>query len=258
MNIKKSVNTQSSNQGQVDLTKLQSSFEKSKNDFNNIPNEVGHSAIGMHEGNLCEHLPIWAQEQGLKRGMVHNRFKTIQVQNDMGYTHEKEVFDGFYIYAYMGKDSNGRGIKDQLCFYDEKYDGQNGTETMTFENAIANIEQAAKKGIEPVGPARKLWAIAMENGFNHPLQMLISEVDKATGEVTYNSIKYAQKKKKFTRNSGRGYWERRICVSASLYEHNIKNAKSFQSKNGKSSSSINNNVANHYQQSWSKALRLDK
>ena len=244
-----------SNQGNVNIDKLYKSFGKSDvNQYKNIPNEVGHSKVGPHTGIICEHLPSWAQEQGLNRALVLNRYKTIKFMNSLGYQESKTVFDGFYIFTDLGEDSHGRPVKDMLRFYDDRHNGQGDTEAMTFEKAIENIDYAAKHGVEPIGPARKLWAIAIENGYNHPLEMFQhTDVDEATGAMSYPKIKYAQVNKSVKSRSGRTYNER-LVVSLAYYNSREDKSKSSPKGDSKPRLTNGNYYANHNKQLWNKAF----
>jgi len=255
--MEKTINNFPSNtQGSVNLDKLQKGFGKSKSDFNNIPNQVGYSKTGAVTGTICAYLPTFAQENGLTKGLVHNKYKQIKLTNSMGLIEDKVVFRGFYLYTYVGQDAHGRPVIDQLHFYDEKYNGEYGTTAMTFEAAIADIERAAQEGNEPVGPARKLWSIAIENGFNHPLEMLQhTDVDASSGEMKYPEINYAQITKKFSRKNAQGYYTRRLVVSLSYY-NTVE--KEREDRNSKAPRTVGNYVGQANRERWNKSLGLSK
>ena len=230
----------------VNLTEL-NKVMKNVN-LNDIPNEIGSRGEGPHAGRLVSYLPAWAKEDGLKPAMVHNRYKTIKVYNSMGLMEEKLVFDGFTMYASLGKDKFGREIIDTLVFFDPKHDA------MTFEDAIKNIADNAKAKQNPDGPARKLHAIAIENGFENPLDMIQGGVDEATGEVL--KINYAQKLT--TVSSPDGYkYKRRTCMSLSMCE-SLESNKKEQPKTANTYAdyrrrSSANNTAQHKRDAFNKS-----
>jgi|LUMU01.1.fsa_nt_gb hypothetical protein len=203
----------------VDMTKL----DKVMKDVNlsNIPTEIGSGKEGAHAGHLVEYLPSWAKKDGAKRAFVHNRYKTIESRNSMGLIETKTVFDGFYLYTSLGKDRFNRTVIDTLCFYDSDFP------EMTFEKAIKNIADSAKAGVSPDGPARKLQALAIENGISdgNPTK-LFNLVDEQTGEL--RKLNYAQKVINCSSTEGNYKYKRRICMSLAYFESTEKSRSTQQ------------------------------
>ena len=133
----------------------------------------------------------------------HDVYKTVDVP---GTFRKEERLRGFYLCTYMDKDENGCPIHDELRFYDADY-------PMTMKQAIAECHRVSEHNkvnpdqmIEPKGPAKKLWHIAMENGFANPLDMLDSGAE----------IEYGQLAQRYGSNGN----TRRIVVSADYYRRN--------------------------------------
>ena len=251
--MKKVIKSVNSN-AQVNLVELQKKFGK-VDSLTGIPNNVGHSGEGPQQGTVVPHLPVWAQEMGLNASPVLNRYKTIEFIDDMGFKQTKHnVFNGFYIFTKVGTDNHGRSMIDSLHFYDEKYSGENGTTAMSFEAAIANIMEANQNGVEPVGPARKLWAICLENGINNPLHLVSSDtVDTTSGEVSYPTIQYAKKQKKYNSMYGKGFYTRRTVMSLALWK-SYSNNKPATKGESKPRLSANNYYANANKAAFERAF----
>jgi hypothetical protein len=185
----------------------------------NIQGIKYHNGYGATKGTLIEYM----HPDASTFEYFHNVYKTVNIP---GTFKSEERLRGFYLCAYLGEDERGCPIHDIMRFYDADY-------SMTFEQAIAEIDRVSKHNtknptrmIEPKGPAKKLWHIAMENGFNDPLDMFGSGAE----------IVYGQIAQKYGSNGN----TRRVVVSADyLKTHPSTNSSS----NRKSSGTFGNRLA---------------